>query len=147
MTNSVVRIEGMSHLRSWSCVDFPYSGTQGFRLLMLFSVFVKNECLDGCRRGSPVTCFTPCMAHVRCLWQFFNFFIVASSLLSDRKHHQGSPVTIFSDTLFTVKTEYPMVNTWGQMPHQWPMELPLRNLGFHHCFLNKGTFITKVICA
>ena len=67
MTNSVVRIEGMSHLRSWSCVDFPYSGTQGFRLLMLFSVFVKNECLDGCRRGSPVTCFTPCMAHVRCL--------------------------------------------------------------------------------
>lgn len=28
MTNSVVRIEGMSHLRSWSCVEFPYSGTQ-----------------------------------------------------------------------------------------------------------------------
>lgn len=57
------------------------------------------------------------------------FFIVVSSLLSDRKHHQGSPVTIFSDTLFIVKTEYHMVNTLGQMPHQWPMELPLRNLG------------------
>lgn len=42
MANSVVRIDGMSHLRSWSFVDFEYSGTQGFCLLMLFSVFVKN---------------------------------------------------------------------------------------------------------